>query len=185
MRKTKIRKVRRTLLNVIFLSFILVVCIHWYRVRNMMPSPIDHLRSNVLKPFYKMQVGLTRFGQESRLCFQANDKLIRFLLMFDHPLQCPTVREDTTCALPKLIVISARPLEERMTALNSWTSHNVIVYNTTGRSSRVWALLRQLFTIYEARFPLCIIPIWFCYLRLNFSITQVFLSVKVRRGSVA
>ena len=138
MRKTKIRKVRRTLLNVIFFSFILVVCIHWYHVRNIMPSPIDHLRSNILKPFYMLQVGITRFGQESRFCFQANGQIDKVpIVVLPSFTQCPMVREDTRCALPKLIMISARPLEERMTAFNSWASHNVIVYNTTGKSSRV------------------------------------------------
>ena len=45
--------------------------------------------------------------------------------------------DDTSCALPKLIMISARPLEERRKAFDSWATHNVIFYNTTGWSNGI------------------------------------------------
>ena len=59
MSKTIIKKVQKSLLTIVILSCFLITCIHWYHVRNMMSSPIDHLRSNILKPLYKLQVGLT------------------------------------------------------------------------------------------------------------------------------
>ena len=61
----------------------------------------------------------------------------RLQVAFDHPAQCPITEDDNSCVLPKLIMISARPLEERKKAFNSWASHNVIVYDTTGESVRI------------------------------------------------
>ena len=57
--------------------------------------------------------------------------------MFDHPAQCPVVEDDNSCALPKLIMVSARPPEKTKKAFDSWASHNVIIFNTTGKSVRI------------------------------------------------
>ena len=54
-------------------------------------------------------------------------------IFFYHPAQCPLVEEDMSCALPKIFMISARSVQQRKKAFNSWASHDVIVYDTTGK----------------------------------------------------
>ena len=46
--------------------------------------------------------------------------------------QCPIMTKDRSCTLPKLIMISARPLEKRLKAFDSWAPLDVIFFNTTG-----------------------------------------------------
>ena len=59
---------------------------------------------------------------------------LHFLSKFCHMnLQCPIMIDDTSCKIPKLIMIGARPLEERRKAFESWMSYNVIFYNATGQ----------------------------------------------------
>ena len=70
--------------------------------------------------------------------------------MLNHSEQCPTMTEDTSCTLPKLIMISARPVKERQKAFESWMPHNVLFYNTTGQSNWIWA--KCLFFIYLCHF---------------------------------
>ena len=68
---------------------------------------------------------------------KANILLFRVQVIYDQPAQCPSTEDDNSCVLPKIIMISARPLEEREKAFSSWASHDVIVYNTTGKSVRI------------------------------------------------
>ena len=53
--------------------------------------------------------------------------------------------EDTSCKVPKLIMIVARPLEERRKAFESWMSYNVIFYNTTGQCRKMFSQYFVLF----------------------------------------
>ena len=61
----------------------------------------------------------------------------RLQVMFYHLAQCPRVEDDNSCGLPKVIMISARPLEKTKKAFDSWASHNVIIFNTTGKSVKI------------------------------------------------
>ena len=153
MRTAKCRRSLRFLLIVLLVSVFSVASIQWYHVRHFIASPIDHLMSNIFKPFYKLQVGLTVQDGRKFNCLVNAKMMITFrqkresIFFFDHPAQCPLVEEDMSCALPKIFMISARSVQQRKKAFNSWASHDVIVYDTTGKFYQNLSLL--LFSFHE------------------------------------
>ena len=96
------RVLRVALLSVLPVAVVFVVCVHWYYVYSQMESPLDHLPSNLLKPFYRFQ--------------------------------CPIMSQKKDCSLPKLLMVSARPLDRRLAAYSSWLPYQVVFINTTAWS---------------------------------------------------
>ena len=103
------------------------------------PCPAFHCQSDRPPDVQHLQAILQVAGwSKMMITFRQRRESIFF---FDHPAQCPLVEEDMSCALPKIFMISARSVQQRKKAFNSWASHDVIVYDTTGKFHQNWSLL--------------------------------------------
>ena len=113
-------KSKRTKKVTITISLILCITIILYErdVCNKNECPFHHLKSNLVKPFYKLHCPETsKWSKVNR----------------EHD-------ENTSCSnLPSIVMLNARPIEDRLNSSISWEGQDLFLVNTTnlGRSNLV------------------------------------------------
>lgn len=107
--------------KVLVVTFLILCCIailYEHDVCRRRECPFHHLKSNLVKPFYKLHCpDSSRWSKVNR----------------EHD-------ENTSCSnLPSIVMLNARPIEARLNSSLSWEGQDMFLINTTnlGRSSLV------------------------------------------------
>ena len=121
------QKTKKVFVCVIMATIFMILFFHEGQICSKKECPFHHIKSNMLKPFYMFSCPKT---------FPSNSGFY------------------STCStLPLIIMISARPIEQRLKAANSWKNQDLIFFNTTTLEQSVFkcspvTFSNKLFNIY-------------------------------------